>query len=254
MTSKLKFDPSAAFDKANELAQMQESQARLLLWDKVSEKAAENEQFRQQLAQNPENVIKQEARGLTDEKGQSLEVSKNTVNHVAEKARKIYSMAIPNIGQDRVENLIFGTIEDMRTSFKLTLRLSQVLFYSGLSMVIIAFIVGLAGGEKTITLLFGAGGLASVLVSSLVLSPINRVQNAAGDLIQLQIAYLAYYKQLHLLGGDGTPLSKEDAIAYAREIDRAAISLITLVQSKIENENTSGTPALSPKQSEESSE
>lgn len=237
MTNTLKFDRAAAFDQPDKIAREQESQARLLLWDMISEKAVSNEQFRQELAKNPEQVIQKEAGALTDEAGQKLAVAKDTVTLLAEKARKTYSMVVPEVGKDRVEELIFGTIEDMRTSFKLTLRLSQVLFYSGLVMVATAFVVGLAGGKEMITLLFGAGGIAGVLLSSLVLSPLNRVQNAAGELVQLQMAYLAYYKQLYLLGSGSGPLPKDDAIAFAREIDRAANSLISTVQSKVEEKD-----------------
>ena len=232
MSQTIKFDVAKAFDTADQIAREQESKARLLLWDQVSDKAASDEQFRQQLAKNPEAVISREAGAIASTTG--AQVSQNTVEQLAEKARKTYSTVVPQIAQDRVEDLIFGTIDDMRTSFKLTLRLSQVLFYSGLAMVAAAFVYALVGGKETITLLFGVGGLVSVLLSSLVLSPLNRVQDAAGDLVQLQMAYLAYYKQLYLLGGGADPLPKADAIEFAREIDRAAISLISSVQNHIE--------------------
>ncbi len=51
------------------------------------------------------------------------------------------------------------------------------------------------------------------------------------------MAYLGYYKQLYLLGGVGEALPKDVAIEYAREIDRAANSLISAVQSKVKKKD-----------------
>jgi hypothetical protein len=253
MSDAVKFDPASAFEQANKIAREQESQARLLLWDVVSEKAASDEKYRRQLAENPEQVIRQEASALPGKAGQQIDVSQETIDKLAEKARNTYSIVVPQIGQNKVEELIFGTIEDMRTSFKLTLRLSQVLFYAGLGMVVTAFVVALAGGQELITLLFGASGMVSMLISSLVLSPLNRVQTAACDLVQLQMAYLAYYKQLYLLGSGNEPLPKADAIDFAREIDRAAASLIYLVQSKGEKKsNQTMAVSTTPQGSQES--
>jgi len=232
MSGKFNFDSTRAFDQAHKVASEQENQARLFLWDLISEKAVSNEDFRKQLTENPEKMILQEAGSLTDLAGDQIKVNKDIVDNLAEKARKTYSLVLPEIGQQKVEDLIFGTIEDMRNSFKLTLRLSQVLFYSGLSMVIVTFIAALAGGKESIILLFGAGGIASMLLSSLVVSPLNRVQNAADELVKLQMAYLAYYKQLYLLGKESKLLQKDDAIEYAREIGRAAKSIISLLHSE----------------------
>lgn len=251
MSEQFQFDTAKAFDPADRIARDQESKARLLLWDRISDKAASDERFRQQLAENPEQVVSREAGALASNTGEP--VSKDTVDKLAEKVRKTYSMVVPQIGQDRVENLVFGTIEDMRTSFKLSLRLSTILFYSGLVMVAVAFVFALLRGEKAITLLFGGGGIVSLLVSSLVLSPLNRVRDAAGDLVQLQMAYLAYYKQLYLLGGGTEPLPKADAIEYAREIDRAATSLISSVQNHNEKKEK-GSGARLPRKSKKTSE
>jgi hypothetical protein len=242
MSPAYNFDKNKAFDPADQTAREQESQARLLLWDVISEKAANNEQFRQQLAQDPEKLIQKEANTLSGTMGQ-IEISKDTVANVAEKARKTFSSALPEVELDKVEKLIFGTIEDMRTSFKLTLLLSRVLFFAGLAMVVAAFIVAMMSGKEMVTIVFGAGGVASVLISSLVLSPISRVQNAASDLVQLQMAYLTYYKQLYLLSSNAPSLTTADTIAFSREIDRATISLITTMQSNELGQEAAKKPA-----------
>lgn len=183
-------------EDAVDVAREQETQARLLLWERVSEKAITDEKFRCLLAEDPKRAIEQEAGTLQDDSGQQVSVAPGVVEAVAEKARATYSSVVPGVESKKVEELIFSTIEDIRRSFNLTLKLSQVLFYAGLLMMITAFITALAGGEKIISLLFGSGGMVSVLISSLITSPLDRVQNAAGNLVQLQMAYLAYYKQL----------------------------------------------------------
>lgn len=234
MTESIPFDAASAFQDAHAVAREQETQARLLLWDHVSDKAAIDAQFRSLLAADPAKAIAQEAGQLQDPSGRPVQVDTGVVEAVAEKARAAYSAIVPGVESQRVEELIFGTIEDIRLSFKLTLTLSQRLFYSGLAMMAVAFIAALAGGDKAMSLLFGAGGIGSVLVSSLLMNPLDRVRNAAGDLVQLQMAYLAYYKQLALLGGGSDPLSRQDAISQAREIDRAAVSLMAAVQTYVE--------------------
>ena len=239
ITETIEFDPSAAYAAAHEKALNTEEQARLLLWDRVSDKANEDVQFRRLLAENPQQAIEQEAKALnvTDEE---------VVKGVAEKVATL-SRFVPGVDSQKVEDLIFGTIEDIRRSFKITTLLSQILFYTGLAMMVVAFIAALWDGENQIvSLVFGAGGAGSVLISSLVLGPIDRVQNAAGNLVQLQMAYLAYYKQLYLLGGNSESLSTKDTISYTKEIDRAATSLMSAIQTHVEVSTAAKTETEKP--------
>ena len=198
----------------------------------MSEKASLDENFRKELATNPERAIEIEAKQISDLQG--TEVTPSVVAKVTERVRQTYSSIVPDLATDRVEELIFGTIKDVKRAYSITLLLSQVLFYAGLAMVVAAFIVGLSSGEKLISLFFGTGGIASMLISSLVVSPLDRVQNAAGNLVQLQMAYLSYYKQLYLLGGNNAAVTRDDALAYSKEIDRVTLSLMGSVKSYVE--------------------
>lgn len=236
MTNGIKFDLKKIYAGANDVVREQEVQAFDLLWNRITEKAKVDAQYRDLLTSDPKSAVEQEARSLQDASGKKVTVKAGVVEAIQKKAIETYSTAVPEVEAKKVEQLIFGTIEDIRRSFRVTLLLSQVLFYAGLVMVVAAFVVGLLGGEKMLTLLFGAGGIAGVLISSLVTGPMNRVQTAASDLVQLQMAYLAYYKQLYLLGGAGKPLPREDAVLYAHEIDRAARSLIGAIQKCIEKD------------------
>lgn len=235
MSDSFDFDSSLAFDEPEQIAREQENRTRALLIDRVTKKASADSEYKRLLIENPEQVIQDEAGTLSDASGQQIDVGSGVVKEVTEITRKTFSSALPEIKMEKVEELVFNTIEDIRKSFNITLRLSQVLFYAGLGMVVAAFIVALASDdEQMVSLLFGAGGMVSMLISALVSSSLDRVQKAAGDLVQLQMAYLAYYKQLVLLGGTGADLSTEDAIQYSKEIDRAANSLINAVEKNIE--------------------
>ena len=254
MRKPIEFNPHEAFKAANDIAREQEIQAQTLLWERIDNKAKSDERFRQLLVQNPKHTIAKEAEALKNERGEKIKVDPGVVESVTEKARAKYSSIVPEVAAQKVEDLIFGTLKDVRRSFNITLLLSQVLFYSGLLMMIAAFVVALASGEEFISLIFGAGGLGGVLISSLITSPLNRVQNAAGDLIQLQMAYLAYYKQLYLLGGEINSLSHGEAISYAREIDRAAKSIMSSIQKYVEKEEKSKSPASGSVKPSESGE
>ena len=230
----IEFDPQQALAKADQIAEEQENFARSMLWDRITEKAANDQKFRKQLVDAPEKTVEMEAQRLGKVEGRKIELGSSVVEKVTARVRDTYSSIVPDLATDKVEKLIFGTIEDVQQAYKITLLLSQVLFYTGLAMVIAGFVSGLVVEHKMLSLLFGGGGIASMLISSLIVSPLDRVQTAAGNLVQLQMAYLSYYKQLYLLGGNNSALSKDDAIAYAREIDRLTLSLMGSVQEYVE--------------------
>jgi len=219
------FDFSKAYHQASDAARAEEKNARSLLWQRLSERAFEDPSFKQRLVAEPKEVIEREAKNLQDDSGKNVAVPPSVVHDMTEKARDTFSSAVGQIDLKQVTDLVFGTIKDVRRSFSLTLVLCQVLFYAGLAMVAAAFIITLAGGKQWASILFGVSGVASVLISSFVLGPLDRIRDAAGNLIQLQMAYLAYYNQLYLLGG-GRKLPREEAFLYAKEIDRAALSMI----------------------------
>ena len=221
------FNP-ALFNEADASARAHEEQARQMLWERLTEKADLDPAFRRDLAKDPVRVVQQEAEGL------GITKRPEVVKDVAEKASAKYSHYLPEVDPKRVEDLIFGTIEDIRRSFNLTLLLSQVLFYSGLVMVLVAFVTGILGGDKLLAAVLGAGGILSSLLSTTVISPLNRLRDAAGNLVQFQMAYLAYYKQLYLLGGETHRLTHQELLDYTREVGDRATALMASVRLSME--------------------
>jgi ABC-type multidrug transport system fused ATPase/permease subunit len=216
-------DIAGAFDAASKTAAEREAQAGELLWGQVTMRAANDEGFREQLAKKPEETLKREAERL------QIPVSKEDLDT----AKQLFgSPALPGIDHVKVENLIFGTIEDVRRSFNMTLSLARALFIVGLLMLVASAVLTIWKGAQAGSI-FGIGGVAS-LVSSLLLNPLDRIRNAGANLVQIQMAYLAYYNLMYLLGSRNERLNVADSKAYAEELREAATSMVSAVQEIVE--------------------
>ena len=238
MADPVQFDFSAALKEADQIAAQQDADASGLLWGRVALRATSDEEFRQALMRDPERTIAHEAQQL------NVTVEPSTVAQVAQ-IREILSPAVPGIGQPRVVQLVFDTIEDMRKSFKLTLQLSQLLFYAGVGLLVASFIVAVWKESQTIVAaVFGAGGVAS-LISSTLMNPLDRIRDAGANLVQLQMVYLAYYKQLYMLGDATDVPASGDASRDAKELRDTATAMVLAVQS-ILAKAASATPPAAP--------
>jgi hypothetical protein len=152
---------------------------------------------------------------------------------IAEAANALLSSAVPGADAKRVEDLVFNTVDDMRKSFNLTLVLSKWLFIAGLVMLALAFLAALGSDKLWAVGVSGGAGILSLLLSALR-NPLDRIRNAAGNLAQIQAAYLGFYKQLYMLGS-GAPASstREDTVAYASAIQQAAQAMVSAVGTAI---------------------
>jgi len=72
---------------------------------------------------------------------------------------KVLSAAIPGADADKVQKLIFMTIEDMRKSFTMTSSFRSWLFFAGLVMVVAAFCAALFEQNSGSWLLRAEAGL-----------------------------------------------------------------------------------------------
>ncbi|MFB0527789.1 MAG: hypothetical protein ACETVT_02805, partial [bacterium] len=86
--------------------------------------------------------------------------------------------------------------------FRITLLLSQVLFYFGLALVGATFILeavsrvgglGVGWHNMATTGIIGAIGLGTI-VSSFILRPLDKIQNSVGNLVQVEVATGLYSK------------------------------------------------------------
>ena len=203
--------------------------AQRLLFDEVAIRAKSDEAFRQRLSSTPEDAVREVYDSLPTEQRQLTKNKDEIIKNTAEKAQ-VLSRVLPGIDKDRVENLVFQTIEDTRRSFTLSLQLTQILFYAGLVIIAVTFItVLLVDTQELIALIFGGGTGVAAIVTSLLINPIDRVQNAAGNLVQIEIAFLSYYKQLSLLVTP-TNATIDDTIKYVKEVGKTMEKSLILIE------------------------
>jgi hypothetical protein len=215
------------FQKANRAAAEQDPDVRARILGSLAIKAADDPAFREALRKNPTQVAEKEA-AISN-----LQVSPEDLKEVGQKAKELTSRAVPDAGGVEVKDMVFRTIRDIETSFRLTLTLSKFLFHTGLAMVVASFIiVSVFKDKQTAAIFFGVGGLLNLIVGT-VMNALDRVRNAAVNLIQIQMAYLAYYKILHLLGPVEGVTSKDDAIAYAEELTANVDKIMASLQGVI---------------------
>ncbi len=220
-----RFDFHSDLQQAGQTAGEQEQQSRQLLRELVFSRAEHEPEFKRALAANPEKVLQEEARRMGAELDEAL----------IQETKERYSTAIIGASEREVTKLVFDTLWNVRKSFERTLALSQWLFYVGLGLTVTAFLVGVfAPGKEMIAGIFGGGGILT-LISYAVMNPLDRIRNAAANLVQIQIAYVSYYKQLNMLGGaGGDRMSLDDAVKYSSELRKGAVEMIEAVQRIVE--------------------
>src|SRR5262249_2156136 len=108
-------DFGAAWKRAIGEAEDQEAKAQALLVGQLTLKAAADPGFKHALRSDPKKVIEREAAAL------AIQPTEGAV----EAAGRLVNAAIPGTDIQKVQDLIFTTIEDMRRSFRLTLELSR---------------------------------------------------------------------------------------------------------------------------------
>lgn len=233
MTDPIPTDPSAAFRGANLLAARRVKDANRRVWQQVAEKAEQGSEYKSKLLANPKEVIHKEMLELFDEDADVVEAV--DVEAIADRAKEKYSQAVPGVNEAAVEQLVFGTIDDLRKAFTKSILLTQVLFYAGLAIAVIGFLVAVFtdGGQAIAGGILGSTGVLGSIVSSAVTGATRRVHDAASNLVQLQMAFLTYYKQLWLLGAQG---SQQDMLEATKALRMGTYELMRAVR------DTDGTP------------
>lgn len=216
-----------------EIAIEQQDRATRLLLQQVAQQARGDSAFKQRLVREPEKAVREVAEKLPEAERKAL--GDKQVGNVTEVVEAVSSSILPEIDAKKVEGIVLGTIEDARRSFTLSLRLTQILFYAGLVMVGIAFLVAVfSQTDQVPSLIFGAVGVSGVF-TSLLLNPLDRVQNAAANLIQLEISFLSYYKLLYLFHYPANELSVKDSIKIGQEMQQISLNIVAAIQNYCEH-------------------
>ena len=211
--------------EASRSASEQEMQSGPVLRELLFSRADTEPDFRKALVNNPEKTIGEIAKGM------GASATPELIREVKER----YSRVIFGATDTEVKALVFGTLANVRESFTRTLALSQWLFWVGLCLTVAAFVATLFQNQKGwIAGVFGGGGILT-LISYSVMNPLDRIRSAAANLVQVQIAYLSFYKQLNMLGGvDLDKMTIDDAVKYSTELRKCAVETIEAVQKIVE--------------------
>jgi hypothetical protein len=213
-----------------ERAMAQEAQARQLLLDEVTYRASKDPEFRQLVVQQPDKAVRQVVKDLPSEKRGA--VNERTINDTTEKIRSL-SPVLPGLKEEKVEHMVFTTIDDTRHSYKISLRLTQVLFYSGLVMIAVTFLsLFFLKSDQLAVIIFGGGSGFLGVVTALLVNPIDRVQNVAGNLVQLEIVFLSYYKQITMLSLPANLCDDPKVVVqYSHEVRQAMEQAVAQIES-----------------------
>lgn len=226
MTPDRQTDFLSDLQEASRNASQQEAQSGPVLRELLFSRADAEPEFRKALVNNPEKTIGQMAKGM------GAAATPELVREVKER----YSAAIFGATDAEVKDLVFGTLGNVRQSFTRTLALSQWLFWVGMGLTVAAFVATLFPNNQKgwIAGVFGGGGILT-LISYAVMNPLDRIRGAAANLVQVQIAYLSFYKQLNMLGGMNLDkMTIDDAVKYSAELRKCAVETIEAVQKIVE--------------------
>jgi len=162
----------------------------------VVAKAYLNPTFHQQFAQHPIDAV------LDTAKTENLTIGRNEAENIAKDARTVIA---PFIGIE-AKNLVQEITDNIKLGFNSILNMSRILFYMGLAIIFIAFLLDIYGVLRGVNWqqyiassgVLGAIGLGSIY-SSFVKGSFEKVRNSVGDLVQINVIFFAYADQLSLL-------------------------------------------------------
>jgi len=162
----------------------------------VVAKAYLNPTFHQQFAQHPIDAV------LDTAKTENLTIGRNEAENIAKDARTVIA---PFIGIE-AKNLVQEITDNIKLGFNSILNMSRILFYMGLAIIFIAFLLDIYGVLRGVNRqqyvassgVLGAIGLGSIY-TSFVKGSFEKVRNTVGDLVQINVIFFAYADQLSLL-------------------------------------------------------
>jgi hypothetical protein len=220
----------ALFNRANKTAEQFDPEARERILGQLALKANDDPRFREALRKRPDQVVESEAARL------NIKASPEDLKEVGEKAREIASRAVPYASETESKAIVFRTLGEIEASFRLTLTLAKALFFVGLGLTIASFGMLVFTRDKVSAAIFGVGGVLSLVLGTVV-NTLDRVRDAAANLVQIQMAYLAYYKILDMLGSPAESPSRDDSIAYAQALSAHVLAIIGSLQGVLKPSN-----------------
>jgi len=200
----------------------------------VAQRASSDPSFMHVLVADPVEAVRQFNKSLNVEEA----------SEVAFKARQLIS-ALPG---SEIVNLVKEILRNATNAFRLTIRLSQVLFYIGIVILVglLAFeligrILGTTSWQDVATTgIIGAVGIGTI-VSSFILRPLGNIQNSVGNLSQVEIGFLSFIDRRQIMLQTKVSGDIAETKQLSDEIGKAASAAAKLIEDYCEYRTTEGT-------------
>jgi len=191
--------------------------------------------FHQQFAQHPIDAV------LNTAKTEQLTIGREEAENIAKDARTVIA---PFIGIE-AKHLVQEITANIKLGFNSILNMSRILFYVGLAIIFIAFLLDIYGVLRGVNWqqyiassgVLGAIGLGSIY-TSFVKGSFEKVRNSVGDLVQINVIFFAYADQLSLLMRES---QDEDAniLEIIEQIGKVEVQTIKNIQDYCETPSSS---------------
>lgn len=212
----------------------------------LSNRAATDSDLLQNLVSDPVKTVQ----GIypTVSEADAREISIKSVD-------KAHTIADPDM-----RKLFWQMINNSISAFKKTIVLNQVIFWTGIILLAVTFgfeIYGRVVGNETwqnvaTTGVMGTIGVGTV-VTSFIFKPVTAMLESAGQLSQIEIAFLSFIDKRDLLSNSPEPKTTDEAIKMSDAYQKAASDTMTLIKTYCENPESDSnkqenkTPQAKPK-------
>jgi len=178
--------------------------------------------------QDPISTLKKEKSGISDQDAKA----------VGDTLKRCIPI-IPGFEKEDMKNMIKNLNKKTDEGFKKILHMSQVLFYVGISIIIVTFVLEIyeivfsgtpEWGKVAAHGIIGGGFGISGILTSFVFEPMKKIRRNMGDTVQLNIAISGYYNQLSILNHPEIKIDYENAAKLAKQIEESMSKVMDLVE------------------------
>ncbi|MDF1565431.1 MAG: hypothetical protein P1V51_20510 [Deltaproteobacteria bacterium] len=162
-----------------------------------------------------------------------------------------YLSTAPIFKRAEMEKPVGQLIDDSRTAYLRTIVQSQALFWVGVLIAVVTVgvelwgvLTGVAWGPLLTGGLFGGGLGLGFVYTAFIKRPLDQLQNAVGNLAQIQIAFLGYLDQVAVLMAQVAQGSLDEATRISDALGQAAEDTAARIERYCEYRGNDG--ALSP--------
>ncbi|VVB94616.1 HEAT repeats [uncultured archaeon] len=133
--------------------------------------------------------------------------------------------------EKKVRELFETSIQEARSGFKLVTFMNEVVFFLGVSLIVISVVLAVSNGGTLDNWaglgLTSGGGVLGIIYSTFFSKPCRQVQKATDHLMHLKVIFLAYLRQLHQIDQayarrllDDKQLTPKEVAEFSENVER----------------------------------